>query len=74
MPACRAAGEKGRGAGRRVIAVIDEPTVVENILRHLGVWHDPPGEPSARAAPGWWTYEPFADVGPMPDYENVITD
>ena len=26
----------------RVIAVIDDPQVVETILRHLGAWHDPP--------------------------------
>lgn len=26
----------------RFIAVIDEPRVVEKILRHLGAWHDPP--------------------------------
>ena len=26
----------------RVIAVIDDPRVVEEILRHLGAWHDPP--------------------------------
>ena len=26
--------------------------IVEKTLRHLGVWHDPPGEPPARAAPG----------------------
>jgi len=26
----------------RVIAVIDDPRLVEKILRHLGAWHDPP--------------------------------
>ena len=74
MPACRAARAEGRGASRRGVAVIDDPTVVEKILRHLGVWHDPPSEPLARADPGSWTYEPFADVDHTPDYENVITD
>ena len=74
MTACRAAGEEGRGAGRPVIAVIHDPRILENILSHLGVWHDPPGEPSARAAPGSWTYEPCDDVDHTPDYENVITD
>jgi hypothetical protein len=29
----------------RVIAVIDDARVVENILRHLGAWHDPPAKP-----------------------------
>ena len=57
-----------------MIAVIDDPTVVEKILRHIGVWHDPPGEASVRAAPQSWTYEPGDDADPMPDYENVITD
>jgi hypothetical protein len=26
----------------RVLAVIDDPKVIEKILRHLGAWHDPP--------------------------------
>ena len=26
----------------RVIAMIDDPRVTENILRHLGAWHAPP--------------------------------
>src|SRR6266516_5988328 len=26
----------------RVLAVIDDPRVVEKILRHLGAWHAPP--------------------------------
>src|ERR1039457_2171407 len=26
----------------RVIAVVDDPQVTEEILRHLGAWHDPP--------------------------------
>ncbi|MEI7941531.1 MAG: hypothetical protein WCK27_33045, partial [Verrucomicrobiota bacterium] len=26
----------------RVLAAIDDPRVVEKILRHLGAWHDPP--------------------------------
>ncbi len=29
----------------RVIAVIDDPRVVEKILRHLGAWHDPSPRP-----------------------------
>ena len=33
----------------RVIAVIDDPRVVEKILRHLGAWHDPPACRSLRA-------------------------
>jgi hypothetical protein len=33
----------------RVIAMVDNPRIVEKILRHLGVWHDPP--PSRRLCP-----------------------
>jgi hypothetical protein len=58
----------------RVIGLIDDPGVVENIRRHLGAWHDPPpglSQPSATAPD---TYEPCGDMHPMPDYENVLTD
>ena len=58
----------------RVIAVIDDPRVVGQILRHLGVWHDPPPRPPPTGLPGPYTYEPCDDVDPMPDYENVLTD
>ena len=57
----------------RVIAVIDDPQLVPKILRHLGLWQDPPAglSPPGLAA---LTYEPCQDVDPMPDYENVLTD
>jgi hypothetical protein len=58
----------------RVIAVIDDPQVVEKILRHLGAWHDLPPRPPPQALPGPYTYEPCTDANPMPDYENVLTD
>ena len=58
----------------RVIAVIDDPGVVQKILRHLGAWHDPPASPPTHCPPGPYTYEPCDDVDPMPDYENVLTD
>ncbi len=58
----------------RVIAVIDDLRVVEQILRHLGAWHDPPPRPPPQGLPGPYTYEPCDDVDPMPDYENVLTD
>jgi hypothetical protein len=48
--------------------------LVEKILRHLGAWHDPPTRPPPAGVPGPHTYEPCADVDPMPDYENVLTD
>ena len=59
---------------QRVIGVVDDPRVVEKILRHLGAWHDPPARLSAPGTAGPYTYEPCADGDPMPDYENVITD
>jgi len=68
----------------RVMAVIDDPQVVEKILRHLGAWHDPPAcrslgggrppRPPPERVPGPYTYEPCDDVAPTPDYENVLTD
>ena len=68
----------------RAIAVIDDPRVVEKILRHLGAWHDPPacrslggGRPPTPPPPGDsgpHTHEPCDDVDPTPDYENVLTD
>ena len=62
----------------RVIAVIDQRVVVEKILRHLGLWTGIPALASARSPPGVgdgpWTREPFDDLDPMPDYENVLMD
>jgi hypothetical protein len=58
----------------RPIAVIDDPGVVEKILRHLGAWHDPPARPPPAGTSSPYTYEPCDDVDPMPDYENVLTD
>jgi len=58
----------------RLIAVIDDPRVVEKILRHLGAWHDPPPRPPPQGPPAPYTYEPCEDVEPTPDYENVLTD
>ena len=58
----------------RVLAVIDDPRVVEKILRHLGAWHDPPARPPPLGVRGPYAYEPCDDVDPTPDYENVLTD
>ena len=65
----------------RVVAVIDDRRVVEKILRHLGVWHDPPARrslgpprPPPEGLPDPYACEPCKDVDPMPDYENVLTD
>jgi hypothetical protein len=57
----------------RVIAVIDDPAVVQKILRHLGAWHDAPAGLSLLGTPGPYTYV-TSDDDPMPDYENVLTD
>jgi len=57
----------------RVLAVVDDPRVVEKIVRQLGAWHDPPPTPPPPDGSGPYTYEPCEDVDPMPDYENVLT-
>ena len=65
----------------RLIAVIDQPEVVEKILRHLELWCGPARFAPARPPPGTSSSllsEPEPDYlagsDPMPDYENVITD
>lgn len=62
----------------RVIAVIDQRAVIEKILRHLSLWGGTPLPAPARAPPdtvaGPWPRDPFDDVDPMSDYENVLTD
>ena len=65
----------------RLIALIEEPLVIEKILRHLSLWCGPPQFAEARSPHG----EPVSNPQPidgdflieeqiMPDYENVITD
>ena len=48
----------------RVLGVIDDPRVVEKILRHLGAWHDPPARPPPLGASEPHTYEPCDKVDP----------
>ena len=43
-------------------ALIDERQVVGTILRHLGVWHDPPPRPPPHGLPG------FSRVGREGDF------
>ena len=50
----------------RVLDVIDDPRVVEKILRPLGAWHDPPARPPPPGAWGPYTYEACDDVDPAP--------
>ena len=61
----------------RVSAVIDQPEVVEKILRHLGLWSSTPPRLPARdpteARAGPWIRLPFDDVDSPPEYENVLT-
>ncbi len=67
-PKCRSA--------MRVIAVIDDPRIVEKILRHLGAWSDPTAHPQARPPPtnlGPCTYEPYDDVDSMPQCPTMKT-
>jgi hypothetical protein len=62
----------------RVIAVIDQRAVIKEPLRHLGLWNGTQPLAPARSPPdsaeGPCTREPCADVDPMSDYENVLTD
>ena len=58
----------------RVIAIIADPPVIEKILSHLGVWHDPPPRPPPQAVPGPYTYEPCDDGDLKPEYEDALTD
>ncbi len=62
----------------RVIAFIDNPEVVEKILRHLKIWCGPAAFAPARPPPASdpESSEPEFHIGydVMPEYENVITD
>ena len=58
----------------RMLAVIDQPHVIEKILRHLGLWSGLPPPTGTGPPPDALTYEPFQDVDPMPNYENVLCD
>jgi hypothetical protein len=58
----------------RVIAVIDDPRLVQKILRHLVAWHAPPASLSPPGGSRPYIYAPCGDTDPMPDYENVLTD
>jgi len=59
----------------KVIAVIERPAIIRQILDHLGLptaapsLRAPPGPPDALAAqqPRQWSYEPLFDDLPPPD-------
>jgi len=62
----------------RLISVIEDPRVIEKILRHLSLRCGPARFAPARPplSPGQSEPEPqfIIDSDPMPDNENVITD
>ncbi len=62
----------------RLIAVIEDPSVIEKILRHLKLWCGPARFAPVRPPPSAELREPepefLVDPDPMPDYDNVITD
>jgi hypothetical protein len=60
----------------RVIAFIDNPDVVEKILRHLHLWCGPATFAPARPPPPPSLPESEFSIGfdIMPDHENVITN
>ena len=62
----------------RVIAFIDNPEVVEKILRPLNLWCGPAAFAPARTPPDsdLESTEPDYKIEfePMPDYEYLITD
>jgi hypothetical protein len=47
-------------------AVVDDPRVVEKILRHLGAWHDRPPKPPPRALRGPARTKPVTTGPPSP--------
>jgi hypothetical protein len=57
-----------------LIALIDDPRVVERILRHLGAWHDPPAGLSPQGAARPDTYQLCDAAARILNYENVLAD
>ena len=64
----------------RFIAVIEDPPVIEQILRHMNLWCGPAMfapyhyRPTSGADPPSADDEDLVETQNMPDYENVITD
>jgi len=52
----------------RIVALIDERTVIERILRHLGLWEQGVRVHSGTDPPGTTVIEPWLD-DPFPDYD-----
>jgi len=55
----------------QVIAVIDDARVVERILRHLGVWHDPPGRPPPPGCAFCRYHQPDDKGGPRHNIKRI---
>ena len=60
----------------RVIAAIDDPQLVETILRHLALWHDPPPNPprawrGSRLSAGKGISGAVPAIGNEPDRSRV---
>ena len=55
----------------RIVSLIDDPEVIERILRHLGLWEQGVRVLPARAPPeiAEWVIEPCFD-DPFPDYDT----
>jgi hypothetical protein len=53
----------------RIVSLIDGPTVIKRILRHLGLWQQGIRVASGPAPPADWVIEPCFDDA-TPDYET----
>jgi hypothetical protein len=62
----------------RLIAVIEDPAVIEKIFRYIKLWCGPARFAPARPPPSTELREPepefLVESDPMPDDDNVITD
>ena len=62
----------------RVLAVIDQRKVIEEILRHLNLWSGLPSFLPSRGPPAvipkYWEADDPHSRDPFPDYDNVFTD
>ena len=53
----------------RIVSLIDDPAVIERILRHLGLWQQGIRVVSRPAPPADWVIEPCFDDA-TPDHET----
>lgn len=58
------------GGEMRIIALIEQPCVIQRILKHLGAWAPRPSGPDPPSGPAAWpsgvtlplTYHPVSDI------------